>query len=356
MRWWVAVAALGLLGLAGCDLHRPRIEPAPRYDEAFFARKPFPIWVVPKPTPGTRSDTVVGELRTVVVRPGDTLLDLARLHGLGYEEMVAANPGVDPWLPPPGTRVLLPTAFVLPCCRYDGIVLNVPEMRLWFFETGPTPDTIRVRTFPVGLGRAEFPTPTGTFRIAGKTERPTWHVPERIRRERLRERGDARRSIPGGDPDNPLGAYRFELNRTLYRIHGTNFPWGVGRQVSHGCAQLYPEDMEHLFPLVAVGTPVAFVHQPVKVGRRDGDVWIEVHRDLYRRGGVDLMTLRKALWAEGVVVDADRLRAALRLGDGVPRPLGRIVSTAGERNAGRKGPPETDSSAARAVVFPDPGR
>jgi L,D-transpeptidase ErfK/SrfK len=144
-------------------------------------------------------------------------------------------------------------------------------------------------------------------------------VPERIRLEHLHERGDGRHFIKGGDPDNPLGKYRFELDRTLYRIHGTNFPWGVGRLVSHGCAQLYPEDIARLFPLVPIGTRVEFVYQPIKIGRRDDATWVEAHPDIYRRGAQSVDRVEAALRAQGLAADATRLREALRDGDGVPR-------------------------------------
>src|SRR5207245_9325880 len=110
---------------------------------------------------------------------------------------------------------------------------------------------------------------------------PQWNITESIRQEHIRERDDARRFIRGGAPDNPLGRYRIELGHSLYSIHGTDIPWGVGMQVSHGCVRLYPEDIERLFPLVSVGTPGEFIYQPVKVGVRDGSVYLETHRDIY---------------------------------------------------------------------------
>lgn len=305
------------MALSACGLRGP--SPAPDYDEAFFARKRLATYTIPTPRPDASTPTVVGEIRTVTVREGDTLLDLARLHDLGYEELHEANPGLDPWTPPVGARVLLPTAFVLPCCTYEGIVVNVPEMRLYFYRPGPSPGTTVVRTYPLGLGRREFPSPRGVFHVRGKTVNPGWGVPEAIRLEHLRERGDGRRFIKGGDPDNPLGKYRIELDRTLYRIHGTNFPWGIGRLVSHGCVQLYPEDIETLFPLVPIGTRVEFVYQTVKAGTRDGATWVEAHPDRYRRGGSALDLASKALRQRRLAASASRLRAAVAVRDGVPR-------------------------------------
>jgi L,D-transpeptidase ErfK/SrfK len=309
--------------LSACGL-RAGPATAPRYDEAFFARKPIASYTIATPRPGKPAETVIGSVRTATVRDGDTLLDLARLHDVGFEEMQQANPGVDPWLPPVGSRVVVPTAFVLPCCTYEGIVINVPELRAYFYRPGLRSGTTVVETFPVGLGRTDARTPLGVFRVKGKTVNPAWGVPERIRQEHLRERGDGRAFIKGGHPDNPLGKYRLELDRSLYRIHGTNFPWGIGRLVSHGCVQLYPEDIAHLFPLVPIGTRVEFVYQPVKVGRRDGATWIEAHRDIYRRGGEPLEHAVAAVRAQGLQADTVQLRDALRTAaDGVPRAVGR---------------------------------
>jgi L,D-transpeptidase ErfK/SrfK len=312
------LAVVAMLGAAiGCGMRAP--SPAPHFDETFFARKPLAAYTIPTPRRGLPTDTVVGSVRTVTVRDGDTLLDLARLYDLGYEELHDANPGVDPWVPRAGAEVVVPTAFVLPCCTYEGLVVNIPEMRAYFYRPGPRAGTTIVETFPLGLGRGEFQTPIGVFRVKGKSVNPAWGVPEKIRLEHLRERGDGRGFIKGGDPDNPLGKYRFELDRTLYRIHGTNFPWGIGRLVSHGCAQLYPEDIAHLFPLVPIGTRVEFIYQPVKVGRRDGATWVEAHRDVYRRGGRSLDLAVAALRAQGLPADSVRLRDAVQSGDGVPR-------------------------------------
>ena len=246
------------------------------YDEEIFFQKTIPVYSIPTPPRGgTPAETVIGQVRAYRIRKGDTLMDLARYFSLGYNEIVEANPGIDPWVPPVGATIILPTQWVLPCCTYDGVVVNIPEMRLFFYRRPPgDPGTTIVNTFPVGLGRDDWRTPSGKFRIRGKTVNPQWNIPESIRKEHIAERGDPRTFIPGGDPDNPLGKYRIELTLPMYGIHGTNIPWGVGMQVSHGCVRLYPEDIERLFPVVPVGAAGEFAYQPVKVGVRGGAVYV----------------------------------------------------------------------------------
>jgi L,D-transpeptidase ErfK/SrfK len=253
------------------------------YDEDVFAQKSIPAYSIPTPTKGgAPADTVIGQIRPYRIRKGDTLIDLARYYDLGYNEIVDANPGIDPWVPPAGATILLPTQWVLPCCTYDGLIVNIPEMRLFFYHRSPgDPHTTIVYTYPVGLGRDDWRTPSGKFKVRGKTVNPQWNIPESIRKEHIAERDDPRTFIPGGAPDNPLGKYRIELTLPLYGIHGTDIPWGVGMQVSHGCVRLYPEDIERLFPLVPVGVAGEFTYQPVKVGVRGGEVYVESHRDIY---------------------------------------------------------------------------
>ncbi len=224
--------------------------------------------------------SVIGSIRYYQVQKGDTFLDIARYYDLGYNEITDANPGIDPWIPPPGQAVILPTEWVLPDAEYRGVVINIPEMRLYYFPAARS-ETIIVTTYPVGLGRDDWKTPEGKFKIVEKTVNPTWVLPESIKAEHRRDGRPAPDFIAGGDPDNPLGKYRFRLTLPLYGIHGTDIPWGVGMQVSHGCIRLYPEDIERLFPTVPVGTPGQFVYQPVKVGVRDGRVYVEAHKDIY---------------------------------------------------------------------------
>jgi L,D-transpeptidase ErfK/SrfK len=324
------LVALGLLlAAAGCQsLHRLHLSSdhaPPAFNEAAFARKSFASFKVATQK-GIPVDTVIGKARTYRVREGDTFLDIARYYDLGYNEIVDANPGVDPWVPPVGTTIVLPTEWILPCCSYEGLVVNIPEMRLYLYRRTPgNTGTLIVDTLPVGLGRDDRRTPRGRFTVRGKTVNPTWIIPQSIRAEHIEETGDTRTKIPGGDPDNPLGKYRLELTLPRYTIHGTNIPWGVGMQVSHGCARLYPEDIERLYPLVPVGMRGEFTYQAVKVGTRGGATYAEVHRDIYRyvpklRGAALAALKRRGL---GGQIDETALSTALREERGIPVQVSR---------------------------------
>lgn len=296
-------------------------------------------------TPGP---LVVGRLDTYVVEEGDTLLDIARYFGFGWGDIVGANPGVEAWLPPPGEVVILPGEHVLPSAQGTGLVLNIPEMRLYHFQDGPH-GLRQVTTYPVGLGRDEWRTPQGRFKIRAKTERPTWVIPDSIRAERIERDGDARTFIPGGAPDNPLGSYRLSLTLPMYGLHGSNMPWGVGRQVSHGCIRLYEEDVAMLYREVPVGTPGEFLYEPVKVGMRDGLVYVEAHPDFYKlRGDPETETaarLETLGWSD--LVDWNLIRKALRDTSGLPVLVsrgGRDDATAPRRSRSGAGPgPRTEA-------------
>jgi len=314
---------LAALTVIGCGSRPTPPTPPVAYTEALFAAKKTPLFLLAVDAQGKPIDTVVGEPHRYIVREGDTLLDIARLYDLGYNEIVEANPGVDPWLPTVGQTIVLPTQWVLPCCSYAGLVVNIPEMRIFYYRAGPG-GRLALRTYPVGLGRTDRRTPRGKFTVTGKTVNPTWVIPELIRREHELERGDARHAIPGGAPDNPLGKYRLELSLRPYSIHGTDIAWGVGMEVSHGCARLYPEDIERLFPMVEKGTPGEFVYQPIKVGRRAGVSYVEVHPDLYKLATPSPRTLADALARAGAAVQPSQaqLVAALEESHGLPYRLG----------------------------------
>ncbi len=218
-------------------------------------------------------DTVVGTVREHKVRHDESLIEIARNFGLGYNEIVEANPGLDAFVPGAGREVVIPTAWVLPDVRsYNGIVINLSELRLYyFFDRGRSH---YVTTYPIGIGRQGRDTPVGEFTVVQKIVHPAWYVPESIRKEEP----DLPAVVPAGR-NNPLGSHALRLSLGTVLIHGTNKPWGVGRRVSHGCIRLYPEDIPRLFASVPKGTKVTIVRQPIKVGVRAGRVYIEAHRD-----------------------------------------------------------------------------
>jgi L,D-transpeptidase ErfK/SrfK len=230
--------------------------------------------VYPVPTEGD----LVGTALDVVAAHDDTLIDLARRYGLGYEEVVNANPGVDPWLPGEGTVVRMPLQRVLPDTPHEGIVVNLPEHRLYYYPPAKPGEARVVVTYPVSVGKMDWSTPLGLTKIQAKIKDPSWTPPESVRREHA-EHGDILPKVVPAGPDNPLGlfAMRLAIPGGSYMIHGTNRPAGVGMQVTHGCMRLYPEHIEELFKMVAVDTPVRLVNQPQKVGVSEGHLYVEVH-------------------------------------------------------------------------------
>lgn len=220
--------------------------------------------------------SLVGDLQYVESRYEDTLPDLARVHDLGYSEIRGANPAVDPWLPGAGTRVLIPGLFILPDAPRDGIVVNLAEMRLYYYPPPKAGAPAMVITYPVGIGREDWPTPTGAGRVTQKVANPAWYPPASVRREHAAQGRYLPKVVPPG-PNNPLGAHALRLNFPGYLLHGTNRRYGIGMRVSHGCIRLYPNDIESLFEMVPLGTPVHLIHQAYKAGVHNGRLYVEVH-------------------------------------------------------------------------------
>ena len=220
--------------------------------------------------------SVIGEPQIVFTREEDTFSDLAREYGLGYDELVAANPGIDPWLPGAGVPVLLPTQHVLPDAPRRGIVLNIAAKRLFYYPEAAEGEKPVVMTYPIGIGRVGWETPTGTAKVVAKATDPHWYVPWSVQQEH-REAGDPLPAVVPPGPDNPLGRHVLQLDMPGYLIHGTNMPYGVGMRVSHGCVRLYPENIEVLYSLVPVGEPVHLVNQPMLTGTLGGEVFFESH-------------------------------------------------------------------------------
>jgi L,D-transpeptidase ErfK/SrfK len=276
------------------------------------------------PAPGSE---LIGEIQYTKARHEDTLLDIAREFSLGQDEIVMANPTVDRWLPGDGAEVLVPRRFVLPEAARRGIVLNIPEMRLYYFvgggkTTGPT----QVISYPVSIGRMDWRTPLGLTRVVQKLKDPVWRPPASIKKEHAAD-GDFLPDVVPAGPMNPLGRFAMKLGVTGYLIHGTGADkeYGIGMRVTHGCIRMYPEDIEQLYPKVPVGTPVNLVNQPVKLGWEGDDLYIEVSQTLDedRMSYDELLALAMNLISKktakrSVVLDGAVLKRALETPSGVP--------------------------------------
>ncbi|MES9945802.1 MAG: L,D-transpeptidase family protein [Candidatus Thiodiazotropha sp.] len=220
-------------------------------------------------------DDVVGRIFMLTTRYEETFSDIARTYDIGYRQMVAANPEVDPWLPGEGSEVVIPQQYVLPPGPREGLVINLAELRLFYFPQ----DRPVVITYPIGIGREGWSTPTGETSVIGKKKDPSWTVPKSILQEH-EEDGDPLPPIVPPGPDNPLGNRAIYLGMNGYLLHGTNKPYGVGMRVSHGCIRLYPENVEQFFEEVEIGIPVRIIDKPFKAGWLKGELFVQVHPPL----------------------------------------------------------------------------
>ena len=216
--------------------------------------------------------TVVGSIQHYRIKKGDDLLELARHYDLGYTELGAMYRQWDPFLPPRGAEITIPTMWIVPNSRGNQIIVNTGAMRLYYFIKKNT----QVYTYPIGMGVLDYRTPQGKFRVIQKLVHPTWHIPKELQKKYQMA------AMPPG-PDNPLGDYKLTLSWGDYGIHGTAMPWGVGRLVSHGCTRLYPEDIKRLFPMVPMGASVEYIYEPALIGFRQGHIYLSVHQDVYFR-------------------------------------------------------------------------
>ncbi len=277
----------------------------------------------------TNGDNVIGRNTTAVAAHEDTLFDVARRNGVGYEEILAANPGVDPWLPGEGTEILIPSRFVLPDAPREGIVVNLPEHRLYYYPPAKKGEPHVVRTYPISVGKMDWKTPIGITKIVSKQERPNWYPPESVLKEH-EARGDPLPKVVPPGPDNPLGEYAMRLGIPggAYLIHGTNKPAGVGMQVTHGCIRMYPEDIAELFPLVPVNTRVNLIDQTNKVGWQRGTLYVERSAPLEGTDnpadmdpGALTALINTAIDGHSVVIDWDGAQRAFLQATGVPVPV-----------------------------------
>ncbi|MDR4515577.1 L,D-transpeptidase family protein [Nitrosomonas sp.] len=271
-RWYGIVWLFGILLLNGCQSFLSR-----SVDEPVSAANTIPIPVASHQFSfDPFRDDVVGSIQVVTARYEDTLSDIARRFNLGYEEIVAANPDVDPWLPGVGTRIIIPTQFVLPAGPREGVVINLAAMRLFYFPKVEDGELQKVITHPVGIGRLQWKTPEGITRITVKDENPVWRPTPSIHKEYARNGNPLPAAVPPG-PDNPMGTHVLRLAWPTYAIHGTNKPPSIGLRGSFGCIRMYPEDIVGLFNDVAVGTPVRVVNQPRLLGWRDNRLYIQTY-------------------------------------------------------------------------------
>ena len=268
----------GALALSACALLSPQAKAPPP--------PPAPV-VPPKPVylPGIdthrfeidpQHDDVVGVVQVVVTSKQDTLPDIARRFNIGYEEIVRANPGIDPWLPGEGREIVVPTQFVLPSAPREGIVINIAALRIYYFQPAKPGEKQVVYTHPIGIGKVGWSTPEGSTKVVSKQKDPVWNPPASVRAEH-KENGDILPAVVPAGPDNPLGRFKFTLGWPSYLIHGTNKPYGVGLRSSHGCIRLYPEDVEKLFGMVNPGTKVTVVNQPFVFGWHNDQLYLQAY-------------------------------------------------------------------------------
>jgi L,D-transpeptidase ErfK/SrfK len=269
------------------------------------------ILLATAPLPDIDGEEVLGVVGERTVKRGESLIEIAREHNVGFNAIAAANPGLDAFVPTPGATLTVPTSWIVPRAAEPGaIVVNVSEMRLYLLPKGGGAPL----AFAVGVGMDDWKTPLGSFTVVGKTVNPAWYPPKSIRRENP----ELPARVPPG-PDNPLGTHAMRLSEGSILIHGTDEPYGVGRKASHGCIRLYPEDIPRLFERVSLKTRVTMIREPLKVGLRSGRIHVEVHDDPDAR--VDLRAEATRLLEErglAARVDARRLEAAIEARRGIP--------------------------------------
>ena len=276
-------------------------------------------------------DSVVGEMAKTYSRQDQTLPDIARIHNIGFMDIKRANQKVDTWMPGEKTEIVLAKQLVLPVAPPVGIIVNIPEMRLYYFPAGQKGETRQVYSHPIGIGREGWATPYITTKIIQKKKDPAWHPPESIRAEHAREGHPLPKIVPPG-PENPLGQFAMRLGLPSYLIHGTNKPYGVGLRVSSGCIRMYPEDIKALFGMVPVGTPVRIVNQPYKVGVLNGKLMLEASP--YLEEDTDQFEGNMTSIVKMVIevskqhkyeVDWDLIRKVITERDSIPVEIGRVT-------------------------------
>lgn len=260
-------------------------------------------------------ESVVGAPTWCKIKPKETMLDIARRYGLGFNEVDLLYPRMDAWIPPDGKRIVMPTFWVLPPTQHEQLVINLAELRIYFFEKNAG----TVQTFPIGIGDEGWESPLGIYSINEKRPNPIWYIPKSLQAKY----GMA--SMPAG-PENPLGEYVMKFLPD-YGVHGTAMPWGVGRLVSHGCIRCYPEHIRILYPQVPLGTKIEVIYEPIKFGQKGGQIYVEVHPDVYRKyPDFDQFAAEKlSKYPHSQQVDQKKYLMAVQLQSGVPTNVSRLA-------------------------------
>ncbi|WP_275556354.1 L,D-transpeptidase family protein [Mixta sp. Marseille-Q2659] len=274
------------------------------------------------PLPAENSRLIGENVTTIVPNNNRPLEDIAARYKIGLLNMLEANPGIDPWLPKAGSELIIPQQMLLPDTKREGIVVNLAELRLYYYPKGEN----KVIVYPVGIGQQGIMTPSVVTSISQKIPNPTWTPTENIRKRYAKDGVTLPAVIPAG-PDNPMGmfALRLAYGKGHYLIHGTNADFGIGMRVSSGCIRLRPDDIEALFNSVPKGTRVQIINQPVKYAvEPDGKRYIEVHQPLSRSEQDDPQTmplpLTKAIkrFINSDESDTALIKAALERRSGMP--------------------------------------
>ncbi|USW94537.1 L,D-transpeptidase family protein [Pseudomonas proteolytica] len=290
---------------------------------ALCAAGPVAALQLPLPPPG---EDIVGQVQVIKAKYEDTFADLGVTYDLGYSEMVAANPGVDAWLPGAGAEIVLPTRFILPPGPREGIVINLAEYRLYYYPKGQDV----VYTYPLGIGREGWGSPIARTSIIAKTPNPTWTPPASIKAEHAADGDPLPNVVPAG-PDNPLGPFKFTLGTPGYLIHGSNKKFGIGTRTSHGCFRMFNANVLEMAKMVPVGTPVRIINDAYKFGISGGKVYLEAHAPLNDDGTpsvVDKHTavinamLKREDLANNLRVNWDEVRDVVAAEDGLPAQIG----------------------------------
>lgn len=317
-------------------------------------------------------EAYVGDMQIYITRYEDTLIEIARDFNLGFNELRSANPFVDSWMPGARKELIIPARHLLPDVQRRGIVINLPEMRLYMFDR----DGLVERTHPIGVGREGLSTPLGSTTVTRKIEGPTWRPTARMRREDPKLPA----VVPPG-PNNPMGTHAIYLGWPSYAIHGTDKPYGIGRRTSSGCIRMYPEDIVDLYPQAGVGSRVTVLNQPVKAAWIDGRFYVEAHPPLDQANEVeetgalprldlthdDMRIILKEAGADADLLDWSKIREVVRRREGYPiavaaRPdalpeprlrVGKRPSRAGQRDDNGPDKSDIDENASADVVRDD---